>query len=391
MKTTHQIHYQTSADMHAVPAESIDLLVTSPPYPMIGMWDSIFISQENRIQKALKAHHGWAAFEKMHQLLDRVWDEALRTLKTGGFICINIGDATRTIADQFALYPNHARILTYLIKIGFTPLPVILWRKQTNAPNKFMGSGMLPAGAYVTLEHEYVLIARKGGKRVFSERDQKADRTGSAIFWEERNDWFSDVWMDLKGTVQKLADDTVRNRSGAFPFELPYRLINMFSVKGDTVLDPFMGLGTTMLAAMATARHSIGYELAPDFQSAVAARVDDVIALANNRIEKRLEHHFQFIRERFEQKGPFRHQNRHYGFPVITGQEKDLLLHSLHKVQPGPGNRYEVLYDDAPQPTFCRDWSAFMESASAGKSMAPKSKPENRPGSRKPVQLTLLE
>ena len=73
----------------------------------------------------------------------------------------------------FVLYPNHARILNSLLDIGFSVLPDILWRKQTNAPNKFMGSGMLPAGAYVTLEHEYVLIVRKGSKREFKTEDEK--------------------------------------------------------------------------------------------------------------------------------------------------------------------------------------------------------------------------
>ena len=99
-----------------------------------------------------------------------------RVLKNGRFACINIGDATRKIRDDFCLYPNHARILNYLLDIGFSALPDILWRKQANAPNKFMGSGMLPAGAYVTLEHEYILIVRKGSKREFKTEDEKENR-----------------------------------------------------------------------------------------------------------------------------------------------------------------------------------------------------------------------
>jgi DNA modification methylase len=93
-----------------------------------------------------------------------------------------------------------------MLKLGFTNLPNILWRKQTNAPNKFMGSGMMPPGAYVTLEHEHILIFRNGGKRQFNSQKEKTNRRQSAFFWEERNQWFSDVWMDLKGARQKIAD-----------------------------------------------------------------------------------------------------------------------------------------------------------------------------------------
>jgi DNA modification methylase len=120
-------------------------------------------------------------------------------------------------------------------KLGFSALPAILWRKQTNAPNKFMGSGMMPPGAYVTLEHEYILILRKGNKREFTSIKEKQNRRESAFFQEERNFWFSDVWMDLKGTTQNLFDNKATERSAAYPFELPYRLISMFSVKSDTV------------------------------------------------------------------------------------------------------------------------------------------------------------
>ena len=88
--------------------------------------------------------NGLFAFELMHIELDKVWNEVFRVLKEGGIACINIGDATRTINKNFQLYSNHSRIINHCTKIGFSALPMILWRKQTNAPNKFMGSGMLP-------------------------------------------------------------------------------------------------------------------------------------------------------------------------------------------------------------------------------------------------------
>lgn len=126
----------------------------------------------------------------MHQELDKVWKESFRVIKPGGFLCINIGDATRTINGKFTLYNNHSRITKACIDFGFVGLPNIIWRKQTNAPNKFMGSGMLPCGAYVTLEHEWILIFRKGDKRIFKSANEKLVRMKSSFFWEERNVWF---------------------------------------------------------------------------------------------------------------------------------------------------------------------------------------------------------
>ena len=136
--------------MRCIEDESIDLVVTSPPYPMIEMWDEIMSLQNPFIKEAL-ARNPSEAFEMMHQELDEVWKECFRVLKEGGMMCINIGDATRTINKEFKLFNNHTRIVNSCLSIGFTNLPNIIWRKQTNAPNKFMGSGMLPCGAYVTL------------------------------------------------------------------------------------------------------------------------------------------------------------------------------------------------------------------------------------------------
>ena len=152
-----------------------------------------------------------------------------------------------------------------MIELGFTPLPSIIWRKQSNAPNKFMGSGTLPAGAYVTHEHEHILIYRKGGKRQFKTPQEKQNRRVSAFFWEERNAWFSDVWDNLKGTRQNLGDDVNRERSAAYPYELPFRIIAMYSVKGETVLDPFMGTGTTGACASLLGMDFVGIEIDKDY------------------------------------------------------------------------------------------------------------------------------
>ncbi len=352
MKSLHRFYLQNAKNLKDLLDESIDLVVTSPPYPMIEMWDEIFIKQNKKIGQALNRRDGLLAFELMHGELDRVWVEIFRVLKPGGIACINIGDATRTSNGHFSLYTNHSRILTYMIGNGFSALPTILWRKQTNAPNKFMGSGMMPPGAYVTLEHEYILILRKGGKREFISREEKKIRRESAFFWEERNNWFSDVWLDLKGTTQKLFDNNTRKRSGAFPFELPYRLINMFSIKGDMVLDPFFGLGTTMFAAMAANRNSIGYEIDPGFKNLILSKLSDVINLSNKRIIDRLKGHLAFIENQYTNKKELKHINKYYQFPVMTKQETELLINELKEVKILKEDLIEVIYSDHPQTDY---------------------------------------
>jgi len=366
METLHRPVIADSRSMEGLPDESIDLVVTSPPYPMIEMWDQIFASLQPGIAKLLKKGKGARAFEAMHEILDTIWEECYRVLKPGGFACINIGDATRTINDRFSLYTSHARILTAAQKIGFSSLPCILWRKQTNAPNKFMGSGMLPAGAYVTLEHEYILILRKGSKRVFKKESDKINRRESALFWEERNSWFSDIWFDIKGTPQKMGDKTARKRSGAFPFELAHRLINMYSVRGDQVLDPFLGTGTTMAAAMAAGRNSVGYEMDASLGPAISSMAETIVNMAGPMIQQRLVRHITFVLDRMETKGPLKHINNPYGFPVMTAQEKELLLYTPVAVTKTRDHQYKATYDCLPQKEFCRDWSRVLAGKEAG-------------------------
>ncbi|HTP58399.1 MAG TPA: DNA methyltransferase, partial [Spirochaetia bacterium] len=185
-ETRHTFVQGDACSLSFLADSSIACMVTSPPYPMIEMWDHLFRARNPETGRALQAGDGLTAFDLMHADLDRAWREAYRVLIPGGWACINIGDATRTLDGRFRLYPNHARVISACASLGFDILPAILWRKQTNAPNKFLGSGMLPAGAYVTLEHEYNLLMRKGEKREFSSEEERQARRESAIFWEER-------------------------------------------------------------------------------------------------------------------------------------------------------------------------------------------------------------
>lgn len=369
MKTEHRTIFADSKNMVELPDESIDLVVTSPPYPMIEMWDEMFSSQDPAIKNRISENDGPRAFEAMHALLDLSWKEVFRVLKPGGFACINIGDATRTINGNFVLYTNHARILKSTQELGFSPLPCILWRKQTNAPNKFMGSGMLPAGAYVTLEHEYILILRKGAKREFKKSAEKENRRASALFWEERNIWFSDVWFDIKGTPQALKDKDTRKRSAAYPFDLAYRLINMYSAKNDVVLDPFLGMGTTTLAAMAAGRNSVGYETDDSLREINSHVRKKLLQTARKIIDQRLINHVKFVQKRVETKGVLKHTNTPYGFPVMTAQEKELLINDPINVYEVDGNLTGVEYSTKPQPEFCKEWSEIFNTNETNLSM----------------------
>ena len=307
---------------------SVDLVVTSPPYPMIEMWDDIFAQQNIEIESKLNKYPS-EAFELMHAELDKVWSECYRVLKDGGFLCINIGDATRTINGKFCLYNNHTRIASACLSLGFSNLPNIIWRKVTNAPNKFMGSGMMPCGAYVTLEHEWILIFRKGDKRPYKTEAEKKARRCSSFFWEERNVWFSDLW-DLKGVKQIINNTKTRERSASYPLEIPYRLINMYSQIGDVVLDPFMGLGTTAIAAMILERNSIGFEIDKALADSIMENVQSYsIDMFNGLIKSRYDKHLQFVVERKNIGKEVKYFNDNLSCYVMTKQELEITFHYL--------------------------------------------------------------
>ena len=343
-ETNHKIYFRNAQNLDVLEDESVDLVVTSSPYPMIQIWDDVFSQLNPDIRTALDNEDGNLAFELMHQELDKVWDEVYRVLQTNGIACINIGDATRSIGKDFKLYASHARIISHCCKLGFQCLPLIIWTKLTNAPTKFMGSGMLPPGGYVTLEHEYILVFRKGSKREFKTDKEKQRRLSSSYFWEETNRWFSDVW-DLKGVHQSLKRDNTRERSAAFPFELAYRLISMYSLKHDVIFDPFLGTGTTMLAAMTLERNSIGIEIAENFNEVIDSRVNDLVDFANEYNQNRLNEHKEFIKNYIEKHGETKYTNEFYGFPVKTKQEISFKLTELHAVKKF-GNDYVVSYNE---------------------------------------------
>ena len=247
--------------MRELADNSVHLVVTSQPYPMVGIWDDFFREQSAQ------------SYDQMHDFLKQTWKEVKRVLVPGGIACVNIGDATRTKDSVFHLYPNHSRVIETFEELGLVTLPYVLWKKPTTKPRykgkgAFLGSGFLPPNAYVTLDMEYILIFRKGNLRTFDPKDPKRYR--SKFTKIERDEWFSQVWT-VTGTRQTLGG--LERRVAAFPEEIPRRLIRMFSIEGDLVLDPFLGSGTTLKAAMDLSRRFIGYEKLEDFSGIIRERM----------------------------------------------------------------------------------------------------------------------
>jgi modification methylase len=278
MLTHHKIVIGNSQQMPELADGSVELMVTSPPYPMIAMWDSVFADMDPEIakiwQKVEQEGVAQKMYDAMHQNLAKVWTETYRVLVDGGIACINIGDATRSINGKFQLFPNHSRITEICEKIGFTTLPYILWKKPTTKPKykgkgAFLGSGFLPPNAYVTLDCEFILLFRKGNLRKFPPKD--ALRYESVFTKPQRDEWFSQIWA-LKGIRQTTNE--MERRTGAYPDEIAERLIKMFSVKCETVLDPFLGTGTTAKVAIANERNSMGYEADPNLVQTITRKIE---------------------------------------------------------------------------------------------------------------------
>jgi modification methylase len=280
MHTEHKIILGNSQQMPELQDDSVQLMVTSPPYPMIKMWDALFAEADPKIAKLWQKLEADCReetvrqiYDAMHCYLGKVWRETFRVLVDGGIAVVNVGDATRTVNGKFQLYPNHSRIIETCEKIGLTTLPYILWKKPTTKPKykgkgAFLGSGFLPPNAYVTLDCEFILIFRKGNLRKFPPHDEL--RYESKFTKAQRDEWFSQIWT-LKGTRQTVSQ--LERRTAAFPDEIVDRLIKMFSVKGETVLDPFLGSGTTTKMASENERNSIGYETDPNLLPIITKKI----------------------------------------------------------------------------------------------------------------------
>ena len=183
----------------------------------------------------------------------------------------------------------------------------------------------------------------------------------SALFWEERNSWYADVW-DIRGVRQLLENTAARKRSAAFPFEIAYRLISMYSVKGDQVLDPFLGTGTTVIAAVASCRDSSGVEVNRSLEAEIRSSIALSTGSVNRHIAGRLINHLRFVDECAERGKRLKYRNRHYDFPVMTAQEQELMLNFVKQVDVPSGNLGTVQANYYSEPSLMPPGVALEQS-----------------------------
>ncbi len=248
MKIIHKIIIGDSRWMKEVPDESVDLIITSPPY-----WQLKDYGNGKQI--------GFNdTYEEYINNLNLVWQECHRVLHKGCRLCINIGDqfARSVYYGRYKVIPIRTEIIKFCESAGFDYMGAIIWQKVTTCHTTggatVMGSFPYPRSGILKLDYEFILIFKKYGNPPKVSREIKEQ---SKLTEEEWNQYFTGHW-DFPGEKQD-------KHLAMFPEELPRRLIKMFSFVGDTVLDPFLGSGTTSLSAKNLNRNSIGYEINENF------------------------------------------------------------------------------------------------------------------------------
>lgn len=256
MKTHHKIIIGDSRWMKEISDESVHLIITSPPY-----WQLKDYGNRNQIG----FNH---SYEEYINNLNLVWNECFRVLHSGCRLCINIGDqfARSVYYGRYKIIPIRTEIIKFCETVGFDYMGAIIWQKVTTCNTTggatVMGSFPYPRNGILKLDYEFILIFKKQGNppKVSKEIKEK-----SRLSEKEWNEYFTGHW-NFPGEKQK-------QHLAMFPEELPKRLIKMFSFVGDTVLDPFLGSGTTSLVAKKLNRNSIGYEINEDFLPIIRERL----------------------------------------------------------------------------------------------------------------------
>ncbi|MEE8200486.1 MAG: site-specific DNA-methyltransferase [Candidatus Acidoferrales bacterium] len=262
-KLTLQLCLGDSRELNWMPDASVHLVVTSPPYWTLKEYPL------NRRQLGLVED-----YEEFHNELEKVWRHCHRVLVPGGRLVCVVGDVclSRRRHGRHMVMPMHADIVVRARKIGFDNLTPIFWYKISNAKyevengSSFLGKPYEP-NAIIKNDIEFILMLRKpGGYRQPTEEQRETSR----LTKEEHHEWFQQVW--------RLPGKSTRDHPAPFPEELAYRLVRMFSFAGDTVLDPFMGLGTTLLASARCGRNAIGVEIEPSYVKKAKTRLGQAIS-----------------------------------------------------------------------------------------------------------------
>lgn len=255
--TRHKIINGDSRQMNLLPDESVHLIVTSPPY-----WQLKDYGTEEQI--------GFnESYESYINNLNLVWHECHRVLHPGCRLCINIGDqfARAVYYGRYKVIPIRTEIIKFCETVGFDYMGAIIWQKATTTNTTggavIMGSFPYPRNGIVKIDYEFILIFKKQGNAPKPSQEQKER---SVLSKEEWNTCFAGHW-NFAGAKQD-------GHLAMFPEELPARLIKMFSFAEETVLDPFLGSGTTSLAARNLRRNSVGYEINPQFIEIVKQKLN---------------------------------------------------------------------------------------------------------------------
>jgi len=249
-KTTHRLINGDARDLTFLPDESIHLVITSPPY-----WN---LKRYNENPHQIGHIEDYESFLNEIRL---VWEHVFRILVPGGRLVCVVGDVcvSRRKFGRHLVFPLHADICVLCRKIGFDNLNPIIWHKIANASfevengSKFLGKPYEP-NAIIKNDMEFILMQRKpGGYRKPTEEQRRLSKIDKKDF----DSWFQQIW--------NITGASTRNHPAPFPLELATRLVRMFSFHGDTVLDPFCGTGTTMIAALRYGRNSIGIDIEPEY------------------------------------------------------------------------------------------------------------------------------
>lgn len=274
--TSHRVYVADSRRMQELEDESVHLVVTSPPYWCIKDY----------------GHPGQIGYDQSYEEyiadLKQVIAECHRVLCPGCRAALNIGDQYLRASEhgRYRVQPIPADIIHLARDIGFDFMGNIIWEKisttQTTGGGCWMGSIYHPKDGHVTYEHEYIILLRKQGDWPRPTPEQKKR---SKLTREQRSEWFRGIW--------RIPPERQEGHVAMFPLELPRRLIKMYSFFGETVLDPFLGSGTTALAADLEGRNSVGYEINPDFEATIREKLaaDDLFADAADVVfESRTSH-----------------------------------------------------------------------------------------------------
>jgi DNA modification methylase len=262
--TGHELYRGDARDLSAVGDEGVHLVVTSPPY---------WTLKEYRDSDGQLGHV--EDYDRFHEELNKVWAECLRVLAPGGRLICVVGDvclSRRKNGGRHTVVPLHATIQESCRRIGFDNVAPIIWHKIANARyeagggSTFLGKPYEP-NAVIKNDIEFILMQRKPGGYRTPDRETKLL---SVISSENHKKWFQQIWQGVTGA-------STRSHPAPFPEELAVRLIRMFSFVGDTVLDPFMGTGTTSVVAAQWGRNSVGYEVDRHYFAHARHRLEDSI------------------------------------------------------------------------------------------------------------------